>query len=201
MIFLTRLDLRPNSRQVQKEIADPYQMHKTFSRAFGQGDNYKKARFLFRVESPAGIPVVLIQSLIKPDWSFLREKADYIRSEPMVKAVNLRIDRGQKLRFRLQANPTVKRDGKRHPLYKEQDQIEWIKRKGVNGGFALESVRLSPCGDRLSKISKGKRAKHFGVCFDGILTVVDPVSMIDTVKSGVGSAKGFGYGLLSLAPA
>jgi CRISPR system Cascade subunit CasE len=40
---------------------------------------------------------------------------------------------------------------------------------------------------------------HFGVRFDGLLRVEDPERLKIGLSSGIGSAKGFGFGLLSLA--
>ena len=37
-------------------------------------------------------------------------------------------------------------------------------------------------------------------CFDGVLEVNDPDIFIKSIESGIGSAKGFGFGLLSIAP-
>jgi len=36
MIHLSLLILNPRSRQIQAELRDPYQMHRTISRAFGE---------------------------------------------------------------------------------------------------------------------------------------------------------------------
>jgi len=38
------------------------------------------------------------------------------------------------------------------------------------------------------------------VTFDGILRVTDPELFTQTLAQGVGTAKGLGFGLLSLAP-
>ena len=35
----------------------------------------------------------------------------------------------------LRANPTVKREGHRHGLFREEDQLQWFARKGQTGGF------------------------------------------------------------------
>ena len=40
---------------------------------------------------------------------------------------------------------------------------------------------------------------HQAVRFEGVLQVVDPVAFQQTLRCGIGSAKGFGFGLLSLA--
>jgi CRISPR system Cascade subunit CasE len=39
------------------------------------------------------------------------------------------------------------------------------------------------------------------VQFDGILRVSDPDKLHAAIENGIGSGKGFGFGLLSLAPA
>jgi CRISPR system Cascade subunit CasE len=39
------------------------------------------------------------------------------------------------------------------------------------------------------------------VQFDGVLRVTDAQKLTETIARGVGSGKGFGFGLLSLAPA
>jgi CRISPR system Cascade subunit CasE len=47
---------------------------------------------------------------------------------------------------------------------------------------------------------KEDSAYHGGVQFRGILEVTDRERLIQTYESGIGSAKGFGFGLLLLAP-
>jgi CRISPR system Cascade subunit CasE len=42
---------------------------------------------------------------------------------------------------------------------------------------------------------------HVPVLFEGVLRVNDPAKLIEAVRNGIGSAKGYGFGLLSLAPA
>ena len=48
-------------------------------------------------------------------------------------------------------------------------------------------------------IKKTCRLTHVAVRFDGLLEVTDPVKFLETLRAGIGSAKGFGFGLLSLA--
>lgn len=51
----------------------------------------------------------------------------------------------------------------------------------------------------LSQDGISLKVTHLGVQFDGLLQVVDPARLLETIRDGVGSAKGFGYGLLSVA--
>jgi len=39
------------------------------------------------------------------------------------------------------------------------------------------------------------------VQFDGVLQVINADDFVKTIARGIGSGKGFGFGLLSLAPA
>jgi CRISPR system Cascade subunit CasE len=41
---------------------------------------------------------------------------------------------------------------------------------------------------------------HFAVVFDGLLRVTDTGAFTETLVHGLGSAKAFGFGLLSIAP-
>lgn len=127
---------------------------------------------------------------------------------------------GQTLAFRLRANPTKrlgkdagKDQGKRVGIYKEDEQLKWLHEKlegdrnsqHVAGGFHLLRCQIS----RDEKIENSKAIvrgseshdlKLFSVQFDGILRVVDPIKAANTISTGIGSAKGFGFGLLSIAP-
>jgi CRISPR system Cascade subunit CasE len=40
---------------------------------------------------------------------------------------------------------------------------------------------------------------HQAVTFDGLLRVTDPEALLAALAGGIGSGKGFGFGLLSLA--
>jgi CRISPR system Cascade subunit CasE len=115
---------------------------------------------------------------------------------------------GQKLYFLLRVNPSVKKeiDGKRNGfrvgLLKEEDQLKWLQRKAEAGGFSINSCRAIPEGiihDERGKEEAGK-LRHYAVRFEGTLQVVNPDLFLAAIQSGIGPAKGFGFGLLSIAP-
>jgi CRISPR system Cascade subunit CasE len=199
-MYLSKLELNPASRQVIAELKNPYQMHRTLSKAFNrESDSYKRARVLFRVENlkNGSVPYALVQALVEPDWSFLDSNGSYLASPPQTKQVNPVFSRGQLLRFRLLANPTVKRNGKRLGLQDTEQQIQWLRRKGEQHGFTLHSVDADFRG---RAISPDINANHIAVLFNGVLEVTDSVAFGSAVETGIGSAKGFGFGLLSVAP-
>lgn len=205
------LDMR-NARQLQI-LSDCYEAHRVVSCACGSGRN--GARVLFRPEVPVGpSAVLLVQSELEPDWNRpLRTlsvdlEADYKRFEMP------EFTPGQKLRFRLRANTTKTirggRDNERDaagnlkrirvPLTSDEAQLEWLERKLSASGAALEHAVLQKEGE----VTGGRRSDVttitlYSVRFEGMLTVRDSNALAAAVTSGIGPAKAFGFGLLSLS--
>ena len=218
-MYLSRLILNPRNRRAQREIATPYQMHKSLMRCFPADLDRERERVLFRVEtSPRGnVPTVLLQSTLEPAWDWLADGGarGYLLEtgspNPAVKQFDLHLAPGQTLAFRLRANPTVKRrreraDGSlravRDPIYHEEKQVAWLERKAGAGGFHIISVRTRSAPDVRGWVRRDDvkhKLKLFAVQFDGLLRVDDPDRLRETVRRGVGSGKGLGFGLLSLA--
>ena len=220
MMYLSRLLLNPRSRQVQHELADTYEMHRTICRAF-PGEIFQDNQasgILFRVDvhPNTGVPTLLIQSLEMPNWSYLlTSRKDYLLGEtnlpvgadnPAVKQVDLQLRAGQVLAFRLRANPTkrLKESAKRIGLFREEDQLTWLGRKIEAAGGTLVSAHITGKANLRGKLfaekNDDRRMKFISAQFDGILQVKDPSLLVKAVGVGIGSAKGFGFGLLSLAP-
>jgi CRISPR system Cascade subunit CasE len=213
-MYLSRLILNPRSRRIQRELAEPYQMHKSLMRAFPDDLKEGDERVLFRLEPGRdGALILLVQSWTLPNWTFLAEPEarGYLlpvsEPNPAIKSFDLNLVAGQVLAFRLRANPTVKRrfnekDHKRVGIYDEQKQLAWLQRKGELGGFRLVSARTGGQEDVGGKIKHDEEThalKLAAVQFDGLLQVTDPDRLRETVRQGIGSGKGLGFGLLSLA--
>ncbi len=170
------------------------------------------AGFLFRIDpQPAGRVVILVQSAVKPDWDYAFHNAGYLLAGPcQIKEFDPRrvCRTGATWRFRLRANPTVKREEKRHALLSQQEQTAWLRRKADAGGFEVVSVTASREGSRAARKTdynapepKEHRISLVAVRFDGVLKVTDDEAFLRPLCCGIGSAKGLGFGLLSLARA
>ena len=196
-MFLSQLVLNPKSRQARRDLSDRHDLHRTIMRAYPETMPANE-RVLYRVEEETSEPIVLIQSRIEPDWEQVpRLQNNYLRMPPRVRAATPHLIPDLQTRFRLQANPTVKRDGKRHAIYPEPDLMAWLERKGQQHGFVVDQsfLHINKLGKRYGK--KRKRQWH-AVQFDGVLTIVDVARFGDTLHQGIGSAKAFGFGLLSI---
>lgn len=208
-MYLSRLILNTWSRSVQRDIGSPREMHRTVLRGFPDDLAQDQERVLYRLDQMerGNLLYLLVQSQQPPDWTGL--DADYLAQNavenPVVKQVDLDFSRGQRLAFRLRANPTKRlgksaesNEGKRVGLYRVDEQIQWLNRKAQAGGFVVESVL--PTQQQRTDDRK-RNLKFFSVQFDGILQVTEPSLLQQTLDQGVGSGKAFGFGLLSVAPA
>lgn len=113
--------------------------------------------------------------------------------------------------------------GKRVGLLREEEQLAWLIRKGQKrekgqaGGFEILTkcikdekeeaqqiprVSVQPEGKRNWHKKEGKhshKTTHLAVRFNGLLQITDADAFRQTLARGIGPAKAFGFGLLSIA--
>lgn len=225
-MYLSQLILNPRSRRVISELADPYQMHRTLSRAFTQelSDEDGKAalvksRPLYRVdETPGGKVLLLVQSQLEPQWNFL-DGSGYLLTDAQCKKFAPQVQSGQMLAFRLRANPTKsdphqraeKRNrGKRVGLFTDAQRRDWLLKQAERYGFDVPIVGKTPDGQTVydfrltdekatrANPKSGNQALFSAAMFEGRLVVRDKSTFIQALENGIGPAKAFGFGLLSL---
>lgn len=206
-MYLSQLRLNPANGAARRDLADPYQMHRTLSRVFADGADIRPARFLWRLEragSVAEADAVLVQSDQPGRWNVLDDFRGYVATLHADKPVNIEkwAVTGRHCRFRLAANPTVTRDRKRLGLLKEEQQVAWLHRQAQRGGFDIVGVVCSGCNRiDVPHGGGGTRLTVTRVQFDGEIIVKEPAALHRALQSGIGHAKALGLGLLSLAPA
>lgn len=196
-MYLSRIVLN-NSRVAQNWSSNPYRVHQRLLLAFDQ-----EPRLLFRLEEEDERRQILVQSHCEPDWASAFSDLAVLQREVEWKAFHLRLSLGGMYSFRLMANPTVKRDGSRLGLLREEEQQAWLTRKLAEVGATL----LTGCtrASRMQRSDKGPAKNnatqtHLAVLFEGVLRVEDPQRLVEAVERGVGAAKAYGFGLLSLKP-
>lgn len=204
-MFLSRLTLNAQHKRTRSEVDRPYEMHRTLSKAW---DDLEDARVLFRPDcDKAGVVSVIVQSLMEPDWSRLDVPKNYLRDYDGPKEMKLGgLKAGQNLKFRLRCNPSKKvgqksdpEYGKRRALTTKDEIFAWLGRKAEISGFKVKDAAF----DRVYWFhSKGgvQNKPLGGIVFDGILEVTNSEDLRQAVETGIGPAKSFGFGLLSLAP-
>jgi len=208
--------------KLRKEKEDPHFLKPFQPEDFAQNHLHvprsPDTGFLFRIDpQPGGRVVIIVQSAIDPDWDYAFHNADYLLAAPVhVKPYNPRFNQGDRLHFRLLANPTrrlssrslgpdgkpVKKGvGKRVPVPSNEDELlNWLQRRAENGGFTLhrDSVSFRTGYLYFKKPHQQKGQRLFAVRYEGILEVTNPETFINLIAKGIGPAKGFGFGLLSV---
>ncbi len=225
-MYLLRAFLDPRSRQVRIDARDPDSLHKTVMRAFPDdaGPNPRKShQVLHRLEQDRERTVLLVQSRVPPateKWprGYLLEPSDdldlamsALGENPAVRPLPIdRIGDGDRFAFRLKANTTRKidtktgsdgnkRNGRRVPVRGDEERLAWLQRHAERGGFSVDPGRL-----RITEVGPaGGRGKESvvvaGTLFEGILRVERAADFHTALAGGIGPAKAFGFGLLSLA--
>ncbi|MCG6553161.1 MAG: type I-E CRISPR-associated protein Cas6/Cse3/CasE [Candidatus Magnetominusculus sp. LBB02] len=160
--------------------------------------------FLFRVDALAGGKVmIVVQSAIKPNWEYAFHNADYLLEAPAaVCPYNPSFTVGQRLRFRLVANPT-RRDSITKRRVPVSDLCKWLILRADEKGFSLidNSIVIKPGFVAFNKTKdRDCHIRLRSVRYEGILEVTDAVQFHKTLARGVGPGKSFGFGLLSVIP-
>lgn len=186
-----------NSRIAASWVANPYRVHQRLLMAY-EGEE----RLLFRIEQARQQTVILAQSNRLPNWHAAFDDFAVLQAAPESKEIKWAFEPDQLYRFRLLANPTVTREGKRLGLLKEEDQLAWIERQMHKAGAKLLGCQVRCNGLQKSGKNPTKQENeqtHLSVLFDGVLQVVDAKHLAEMGLHGVGPAKGYGFGLVSMA--
>ncbi len=191
---------------------DSYAWHKRVWEAF-PGKPEADRDFLTRLDDTGGGFRLLILSTdppTRPDWC----PAPAWES----KTIDAAFYDHPAYRFSLLANPTVKRvvrddagnrrkNGRREPIVKREELIDWIVRKGEAHGFHIDTATLKTVPrprQPFTKREKQDETRHHGTHtateFVGTLRVTDAAAFHLAATRGIGTAKAFGFGMLCLAP-
>lgn len=120
---------------------------------------------------------------------------------------------GQEWGFRLKANPTkscpspdFSTRGKRVGIVKVEDQLEWLYEKARKAGFHMPINRLEipevmvRDSRKVDFSRQGSTVTLSSVIYDGVLAIDDADLFKQALLQGIGRAKGYGFGLLTLVP-
>jgi len=222
-MYLTRLFLDPASRSVRFDLANPEGLHKTVMRLFPDdlGPEARKAhavlhrldegldgRLMLLVQSRSQprveklLPGYLVDLALDPDLAF-----SGVGANPSVRDVapeRAAMQVGDRFIFRLKANTTKKVGtksgpdgervhGHRVPVRGDDACLEWLARHAEAAGFEFSGVRVR------AQEARGRDVRLAGAVFDGSLAVRNLAEFHSALASGIGPAKAFGFGLLSLS--
>lgn len=224
MTVLTRMSLNPATRGGRKLLTNRQAMHAAIMAAFSpETHDEMGGRVLWRVDRDAHRHVLYTVSPVEPDLTHIVEQAGWAGQSWDAAAYDSflrRLTRGQRWGFRLVANPvrSVARERARSkvlPHVTPAQQVGWLEERSAGWGFSLvaPTAEDSPASgvlvsqrhdDRFGRVegTTGRRGKvTLRIAqFDGTLEVTDADTLRSALVAGMGRAKGYGCGLMTLRP-
>ncbi|AGP31976.1 type I-E CRISPR-associated protein Cas6/Cse3/CasE [Corynebacterium terpenotabidum] len=213
-MYLSRMYLNPQRRHCRALLGNPEMLHAAVLSSFPPGADVSSetGRVLWSIDRSGEKTVLWILSPTIPSFEHLQEQAGWTQQKTWetrdYSALMSRLMKGQQYAFRLVANPvhivTEGGEKKRRVHQKPEHQLQWLlDRQDVMGIRFLgeeESVTASVVGgERLVFNRKGRKVTLVRVAYQGILEVTDCDLLEKTLTSGIGKAKAYGCGLMTLA--
>lgn len=213
-MYLSRVALDTKKRETMQALVIPSLMHGAVEQSF----DGPRQRNLWRVDWVGDKCYLLVVSPSKPDFSHLLHQFGYQdhdrgwESRDYDTLMN-RIKEGDIWKFRLKANPVqsciTDKDpktgrGRIHAHVTQDQQRTWLMKRAEKYGFSIGEDSFDVVHTQWEKFPKSRKGGSEitlrTATFEGTLTVSNAPTFIETLKTGVGKAKSYGCGLLTIAP-
>lgn len=215
-MFFSHFQFNPARRGAQRLLSSPHALHAAVLSGFPDPSPTENGRVLWRLDNRAKVAKLFIVSPSQPDLTHLAEQGGWPTlpetwgSTPYERLLD-RLEKGQTYRFRLTANPVHNQrraDGQRgkprgHVTVSQQEK--WLLDRQERHGFVVaesEGAHDLVVSDRKLLVFHRRETKVTlrTVSYEGTLTVTDRDDFIAALCMGIGRAKGYGCGLLTIAP-
>lgn len=213
--WLTRITPDLRHRKPANDMSNVVALHRTIMSLFppNLGPNARSnAGVLFRTEeNTSGGISILVQSALPPDATRLPDGYGTLTAKPLDPLLDA-IRKGFPVRYRLIGNATRKlgrnttagKPLRVIPLGGDEAET-WWQRQAEQSGLELRNVIMTPLasatGVRVDKTTSTKQPQlHARIRFDGTAVITDPELLRERIIAGIGRAKTYGCGLLTLAP-
>lgn len=207
-MYLSRIQINAARRRGRVLLGSPQAMHAAVLESFPQ-DDAERGRVLWRVDHDAHRRWLYVVSRPAPDFAHIVEQAGWPTTQdtwavrPYGSLLD-RLDAGQEWAFRLTANPSRVHQGKRYGHVTVAQQLDWLLSRTPHWGFAVPDRDGVPDvvvhDRRTDRFHRNNQVVTIAkATYDGVLAVTDPALLRTALVDGVGRAKGYGCGLLTLA--
>lgn len=222
-MFLSRIQLNPARRDAHPLLSSQHTLHAAVLAAFPDPSPRASGRVLWRLDNHEHRTMLYIVGPEAPDLTHLAEQAgwptrtDTWQVRPYGPVLD-RVENGQRYGFRLTANPVRSErlpSGARGKVYGHvtaNQQEQWLLDREERAGFRVED--FAPGNDergperalrvverRTLTFSRRETSVTLRVAtFEGILEVRDRDAFVYALSFGIGRAKGYGCGLMTIAP-
>lgn len=216
-MYLSRIALNTRRKYTMIALASSQILHAAVESSFPPSAE-KEGRNLWRIDQLGNTLYLLVLSTNKPDFSHIVEQFGWPSSEQKWETKEYsqlmeRIKTGQRWQFRLRANPVhsvkqlndaiTQEQAKRGKVYAHvtaAQQEKWLLDRAAKHGFSLQegSFRVVQCEVR--QFLRQLKPVTLGIAtFEGILEVSDVDLFLRTLTCGIGRARAYGCGLMTIA--
>ena len=216
-MFLTRMQINGQRKESRRLLSSPQSMHAAVLAGFPDPRPTEDGRVLWRLDTYRNKVLLFIASPDPPDLTHLVEQAGWPSTEtwqtkpykPLLGSLRI----GQQWHFRLAANPV--RSGRRpgwadtKPMghVTADQQVQWLLDRSQRLGFRCPPNRVDDSLPDVVVVDRGVQRFRRGnsrvtlavATFEGMLEVADVDMLKRTLAFGIGRAKSYGCGLLTLA--
>ena len=203
-MFLTRMRLDTTNRNTMRALIALNRIHGAVESAFSR----EHGRCLWRIDNLRGQTYLMLLSEEQPDLTnaaaqFGMEGWETVSYDPLLE----RIREGSRWNFRLVANPTESKAhgkderGKVFAHVTPKYQREWLLKRSESHGFHLDEDSFDVKKNQwfhFQKNAKGPEVSLLQVTFEGTLTVTNPELFRKLLTKGIGRAKAYGMGLMTV---
>lgn len=204
-MYLSRIKLDLSRDKTMRALVNPNIIHG----ALDSSQIGERTRKLWRIDALNGDLYLLILSDDKIDYSVVASQIGFVDSieEKDYSPLINRVPNGTVWRFRLRANPTVKKyDAPKNKSMvmahiTPEHQMEWLRRKAEKNGFRIDDNHTLVTESKWYDFKKngcGDHVRLLSVTYEGILTVTDTNLFTKALLDGIGREKAYGMGLLTI---
>jgi CRISPR system Cascade subunit CasE len=212
-MYLSRIEIDRHRRETIRALTSLQVLHAAIEACFPDAEG-EKPRRLWRVDSLHNALHLLLQSEIEPDFTHIARQFGRPGQTWETRAYDeflSGLQDGQLWKFRLQANPTRSvslEKGARGKVTGHSTTAwrkKWLTDRAAKCGFEIERTLG---GDLIFDVTQSEIKKFWRqgetvtidtAVFEGVLRIVDAEALALAMKNGVGRAKAYGCGLLTLA--
>lgn len=215
-MYLTRMPLNSRRRGCLTLLASPQRMHAAVLAGFARSIATDQGRVLWRVDRVDHHTYLYVASPFEPDFTHLVEEAGWPTTEtwltrpyePLLRS----LVRGQTWGFRLRANTVhsvrtspgdqnTRRQG--HVTVKHQEH--WLLERARRSGFTIpdgpDGAALVLRERDVVRFRRGDSPVTLSTAtFEGRLVIDEADAFRRSLTHGIGRAKSYGCGLLTIAP-
>lgn len=216
-MYLSRIALNTQRKSTMIALASPQNIHAAVESSFPPAQE-KTGRNLWRIDRVNNALYLLVLSNRKPDFLHIIEQFGWPEAEQKWETKDYsslmeQIKAGQRWQFRLRANPVHSvnqtsgiqtqvsaRRGKIFAHITVQQQEQWLLDRASKHGFSLQKGSFCVMQREVRKFRHNRKQVTLSTAtFEGVLKVEDLVLFLQALTNGIGRAKAYGCGLLTIA--